>query len=46
VQPRPLALNAGSSALLFGLNIALIAPVYPSFRSSISPSPLITTLRI
>jgi len=46
VQPRPLVLNASLSAPHFGLNIASFTPAYPSFRSSISPSPLITALRI
>ena len=43
---RPLALNAGSSAPHFGLNIASFAPAYPLFRSSIGSLPLITALRI
>jgi len=46
VQARPLAVNAGSHSPLFGLNIASFTPVYPSIRSSISPSPLIAALRI
>jgi hypothetical protein len=46
VQPRPLAVNAGPHSPHFGLNIASFTPAYSSPRSSISPSPLITALRI
>lgn len=46
VQARPLAVSADSRSPLFGLNMASFIPAYPSPRSSIGPSPLITALRI
>jgi hypothetical protein len=46
VQTRLLAINAGSSASLFGLNLASFIPAYPSPRSIMGSSPLITALRI